>query len=412
MGLLTLSLILVALAAIAEAALTASYRFAWSNGEADRNPLAWIALRRSFLPGTVLVLRSITIVAVSSFISLQLFRSHGLTLQTLAVSVAFSALVIAMLQALMSSVAAINPEQSLRLVNAPLRLFDIVLRPLTIPLLLLTSAVVKATPQTTKHETTTEEDIQAIVEEIADHEGPLEAEERDMILRIIGLESISVREIMVPRPDIIAAEANAPLSRGIDLIVEHGVSRIPIYEETIDEVVGVVYAKDMLRAAHREEAPASLRALARKPHFVPESKKIDELLKELRANHIHMAIVVDEYGGTAGLVAMEDLLEEIVGEIEDEYDRTETAILQVSPTEAVLDARVSIADLNELFGTEITQDDFATVGGLVYSELGKIPTVGDEVHVEGLTISVLSTSGRRIKKVRAVLVVPTEDDSD
>jgi CBS domain containing-hemolysin-like protein len=260
--------------------------------------------------------------------------------------------------------------------------------------------------------TQAEDELQAIVEEIGELSEPLEEQERDMIRRIIGLESTTVREIMVPRPDIIAAEADAPLSTGIDLIVKYGVSRIPIYEDTVDEVVGVVYAKDLLRATHQADAPATLRALARKPHFVPESKKIDELLKELRENHIHMAIVVDEYGGTAGLVSLEDLLEEIVGEIEDEYDRGEVSVQRISPHEAVLDARVSIADLNELFGTSITQEDFATIGGLVYAELGKIPAVGNEIRVDGLTITVLATSGRRIRKVRAVLSEPSEDPED
>jgi CBS domain containing-hemolysin-like protein len=149
-----------------------------------------------------------------------------------------------------------------------------------------------------------------------------------------------------------------------------------------------------------------LRDLARPPFFVPESKRFDELLADMRANRIHMAVVVDEYGGTAGIVTIEDMLEEIVGEIEDEYDREEPTVEKVDETEVIVDARVSIDDLNELLGLDIQGEDFDTVGGFVYHELGKIPAAGDEVQADGLRLRVLSVLGRRIKKIRVKKELP------
>ncbi|MBI5289391.1 MAG: HlyC/CorC family transporter [Chloroflexi bacterium] len=231
---------------------------------------------------------------------------------------------------------------------------------------------------------------------------PLEEDERQMIEGIIGLEETTAREIMAPRIDIAALEEEETIDDALKLIVERGFSRIPLYTETIDNVVGVVYAKDLLRCRAEGRRP-TLREIARPPYFIPESKRVDELLAELRQSKVHIAIVVDEYGGTAGLVTIEDLLEEIVGEIQDEYDREEAPIERVNESEAILDARVSIDALDELFGFEPEGDDqdYDTVGGFVYHHLGKVPAAGDEVRVDGLTLRVLSVLGRRIKKVRA-----------
>jgi len=238
--------------------------------------------------------------------------------------------------------------------------------------------------------------------EIEEANGGIEAEERAMIRGIIKLVETAVREIMVPRIDIVAVDTDATVDEVMGLIMERGYSRIPLYEGTIDNVVGVLYAKDFLRYLVRGAQPPSLKDIARPPYFIPESKKVDELLAEMRLNRVHMAIVVDEYGGTAGLVTIEDLLEEIVGEIEDEYDRGEVTIERISPDETILDARVSIDDLNELFGLAIEGEDFDTVGGFVYHLLGRVPVPGDEVCSNGLRLRVLSVLGRRIKKVRVV----------
>ncbi|HEY8173899.1 MAG TPA: hemolysin family protein [Dehalococcoidia bacterium] len=235
----------------------------------------------------------------------------------------------------------------------------------------------------------------------------IEEEERQMIQGIIDMEETTAREIMAPRIDIAALDVTQDIDEALDIIVSRGFSRIPLYDDTIDNIIGIIYAKDLLRCLRENRRPP-LRDIARPPYFIPESKRVDELLAELRQSKVHIAIVVDEYGGTAGLVTIEDLLEEIVGEIQDEYDREEASIERVNETEAILDARVSIDALRELFGFEIDDEDYDTIGGFVYHHLGKVPVAGDEVRVDGLTLRVLSVLGRRVKKVRARKLVETD----
>jgi putative hemolysin len=243
--------------------------------------------------------------------------------------------------------------------------------------------------------------------EIEESNGGIEEPERQMIRGIINLEETSVHEIMVPRIDVLAVDTEATLDDVTQIIMDKGYSRIPLYEETIDNIVGVLYAKDIMKylAGGGDRSTANLRDLARPPFFVPESKKVDELLAD-------MGIVVDEYGGTAGLVTIEDMLEEIVGEIEDEYDREEPTVEKVSEREVVVDGRVSIDDLNELLGLDLEGEDYDTVGGFVYQHLGKIPVVGDEVQADGLQMRVLSVIGRRIKKVRVKKELPPPPDGN
>jgi putative hemolysin len=228
----------------------------------------------------------------------------------------------------------------------------------------------------------------------------LEEDEREMIASVIELGEQPVREVMVPRIDIVAAPATSSVRDVLDRIIESGHSRVPVFDETIDNVVGVVYAKDLLRHLRTGTQDAPVLPLAREPSYVPETKKVDELLHEMQQTRVHLAIVVDEYGGTAGLISIEDLIEEIVGEIQDEYDVEEAMIEEVSDSEAVFDARVSIRDVNDTLDLDIDDEDFDTLGGLLYHELGKVPNVGDEVRVDGALVIVLSTTGRRVRKVR------------
>jgi CBS domain containing-hemolysin-like protein len=247
-----------------------------------------------------------------------------------------------------------------------------------------------------------EERLRNLVEGNAD----LEEDEREMIASVIELGEQPVREVMVPRIDIVAAPASASVRDALDRIVESGHSRIPIYEENIDNIVGIVYAKDLLRFLRDGSQSAPVKPLAREPSFVPETKKVDELLHEMQQRHVHLAIVVDEYGGTAGLITIEDLIEEIVGEIQDEYDVEEAMIEEVSPNEALFDARVSIRDVNDTLDLDIEDEDFDTLGGLLYHELGKVPNVGDEVRLDGAVFTVLTTTGRRVRKVRVTKLAP------
>jgi magnesium and cobalt exporter, CNNM family len=246
-----------------------------------------------------------------------------------------------------------------------------------------------------------EDRLRHLVEGNAD----LEEDEREMIASVIELGEQPVREVMVPRIDIIALPAESRVGDVLDRIIETGHSRIPIFEETIDNITGVMYAKDLLKHLRDGSQDALAAPLAREPSYVPETKKVDELLHEMQQRRVHLAIVVDEYGGTAGLITIEDLIEEIVGEIQDEYDVAEVPMIEeVSETEAVFDARVSIRDVNDTLDLDIQDEDFDTLGGLLYHELGKVPNAGDEVRVDGALVTVLSTLGRRVKKVRVMKV--------
>jgi putative hemolysin len=247
----------------------------------------------------------------------------------------------------------------------------------------------------------TEEEIKTLVD-AGEEGGAIEVEEKEMIYSIFKLGDTLVREVMVPRIDIIAVEVRTPLTAAIDMAIRHGHSRLPIYENSVDNVIGLVHVKDLLRAT-REGRPTSLRDLLRPVHFVPEAKKADDLLAELQSQHIHMAVVVDEYGGTAGVVTIEDLLEEIVGEIRDEYDSAEEApIVRVGDDEYLLDAGLNVNEVNEQLGVRLTDEFGDTLGGLLYAQLGKVPERGEAVWAEGFRWIVEHVAGRRIRRVRAV----------
>jgi putative hemolysin len=237
--------------------------------------------------------------------------------------------------------------------------------------------------------------------EMEEASASLHEDERDMIRGVIELEFTAVREIMVPRTDIVAVDADATLDDVAALMVERGFSRVPVYEENLDNIAGIVHGKEVMKYLARKGGPQpTLQEIMRPAYFVPESKKVHALLSEMRKNQISIAIVVDEYGGTAGLLTVEDVLEEIVGEIRDEFDIEEQPVQLLTPEEVIIDARVAIDDLSEMFDIQIKKNDFDSVGGLIINELGRIPSVGDNVRVNGISLKVLSVAGRRIKKVR------------
>ncbi len=254
------------------------------------------------------------------------------------------------------------------------------------------------------------EELMILVER-GSEQGIIEAEEQQMIGAVLELGQQRVHEVMVPRIDIKALPVTASLDEIVEVIVSEGHSRIPIYDETVDNVVGILYAKDLLPFFARGEKP-EIRSLLRPPLFVPESITVDDLLHNFQRRKVHLAIVLDEYGGTAGLVTIEDLIEEIVGEIQDEYDTEEPMIEPISDLEARVDGRASVDDMTDHFGVELDGEDreqYDTVGGLVYHEIGGVPTVGDTVEVDGLTLTVESTDGRRVGKV---LVVKRSQNGD
>lgn len=229
----------------------------------------------------------------------------------------------------------------------------------------------------------------------------LDPRERLMIRSILRLDESIAREVMVPRVDIVATEADSTLTDVASRMLESGHSRLPVYRDSIDNVIGVVHSRDLLPFLTNAEEHPSLEQIIRPAFFIPEAKRLDELLKELQEKRVHMSLVVDEYGGIEGLVTLEDLLEEIVGEIEDEFSGTlEPRVVPVANGEVIVDARVSLDYISDLFATTIGDDDVDTIGGLVYSALGKMPQVGDEILHDGLKVEVVSLLGRRLRKLK------------
>jgi putative hemolysin len=241
---------------------------------------------------------------------------------------------------------------------------------------------------------------------VTEEETVIEDQEKEMIASVFQLGETLVREVMVPRIDVDAVPGELPMLEALDLILRAGHSRIPVYEDTIDNVIGILYAKDLLRYLRDGRTDVSLAKILRPAYFIPESKKVDDLLRELQQRKVHVAIVVDEYGGTAGLVTIEDLLEEIVGEIQDEYDAEEPAFEPLSEHEYLFDARVNLDEVNELVGAHLVSAGSDTLGGYIYGQLGKVPAVGDTIEVDDVRIEVLSVAGRRIKQVRVGHALP------
>ncbi|MDO8885842.1 hemolysin family protein [Candidatus Oleimmundimicrobium sp.] len=249
----------------------------------------------------------------------------------------------------------------------------------------------------------TEEEIKTLVT-VGEEAGVIEEEEKEMIHSIFEFGDTMAKEIMVPRIDIVAIESTALIKELLDLIIEKGHSRIPVYEKTVDNVVGIIYAKDLLARPKSDRLSAPLKDLMHPAYYVPETMKLDDLLRELRNRKTHMAIVVDEYGGTAGIVTIEDILEEIVGEIFDEYDLEMVMVERIDDNNIRVDARVSLDEINEILGINLPDMECETIGGFVYDLIGKIPTSGEKVDFKidskyNLTFTVERVIKRRISKI-------------
>lgn len=247
-----------------------------------------------------------------------------------------------------------------------------------------------------------EEEMRLLASVVGEEEPEVLAEGREMIHNVVSLAQTTVREVMVPRPDLVALRADSTMQEALDTIIRAGHSRIPVYEQSIDNIIGVLYAKDLLVYLRDGRTNVPLRELLRPALFVPTSRHADELLEDLQGRRVHLAIVFDEYGGTAGLVTIEDILEEIVGEIQDEYDAEEASFVRVAPYEAIVSGRYDIDDLNHEMELTLPTNENDTVGGLVYSALGRVPMVGDEVRMEvaHASLRVETMVGRRIATVR------------
>jgi putative hemolysin len=288
----------------------------------------------------------------------------------------------------------------IRLLTPPLRLLCMLLSPLVRVMLAISTLLAKISGSDKLVSTVTEEEIMTLVN-AGFTGGTIEDEQKEMIYSVLQLDETWAREVMVPRIDIVAVAVETTIPEALDVFIKSGFSRIPVYEDSVDNIVGLLYAKDLLSLWNSGGLESkSVRDLVRSAYFVPETRPADELLRDLQSRKVHMAIVVDEYGGTSGLVTIENIIEEIVGDIRDEYDvEEEHEYVEHSDGEYVIDASMDIDDLNQLLDTDISSEDTDTLGGFIYLKVGRVPIVGEVVENDDLTITVKSLEGRRIRKV-------------
>ena len=405
---LVVALIVASLAATAETALTSVSRVRLRARREKGDGRAALIERLHANPGgylsTVLVLNTVALVLASSAATL-LAQDHLGASTAFWASLGLAVVVLLVCEIGPKAYALQHNEVVANLLAPAVAGATRVLHPLVAVLTASSTLLTKILPGEGGRRTPflTEEELKAVVAASTD-EGVVEEEEREMIQGVLEMTDKTAREVMVPRVQVVALAAEATLEEAVGLILDRGHSRIPVYNETIDNVVGILYAKDLLKV-WRQDPRMEVATLARPATFVPEAKRLGELLQEMQRAKVHMAVVVDEYGGTAGVVTIEDLLEEIVGPIRDEYDLLEREEIQViSPAEALLSGSTSLDDVNDVLHLTLSGEDFDSIGGLVYSLLGRIPVVGDEVRAEGgVVLRVEGVERQSITSVRLLV---------
>ena len=410
---IVIALVLAGLAASAETSLTSISRVRLRTLVEQKVPQAIVIERLHRDPNrylsTILIVNTVAIIVASSASTLLALHLYQERVAEWLVSLILSLIVLVLCEITPKTLALQRAERVALRMARLVAAATFVMRPIVFVLTALTRLILRLLggKAQVRGPFVTEEELKMLVS-VGEEEGVLEEEEREMIHGIFEMGDMRVREVMVPRTDLVAIEANEPVEKAVDLVTKHGHTRIPVYEGNLDHIVGVLYAKDLLRAVVRGEQK-SLHDIARKPYFTPESNLVQDVLRDLRKNRVHMAIVVDEYGGTAGAVTIEDILEEIVGPIQDEYDVGEEDEIQfISPNEVVLDGRVSVDDVNELLKLQITGDDYDTIGGYVLNQLGAAPRVGATLKLGNAELRVEAVQGTRIKKVRIKSQTPFE----
>jgi CBS domain containing-hemolysin-like protein len=362
------------------------------------------------LPVVLFALQMCTLVAATL---VGVVAAHAFGALGVVVATAFEVVVIFVLAELAPKTWAVQHTEQAALRAAPVIRLLVAFKPLgwiTRALIAITNFILpgkgmKSGPYTS------DEMLRALADEAAE-EDVIEPSERTLIHSIIDFGDTVVRDVMVPRPDMVAVESHARVNDVVDIVIPAGFSRIPVYGQNVDDVVGIVYVKDLMRAERegREDEPVS--TIMRDAHFTPESKKVSELMREMQAGKFHLAMVVDEFGGTAGLVTLEDLIEELIGEITDEYDVEEVPPERLEDGTVVVNARMPVDEVNELLGSseELPEgDEWDTVGGLLYSLLGHVPVEGESATVDGHRLVAERVQGRRIGRVR---ICPTGLNSE
>jgi putative hemolysin len=403
-GGILLCLLVLALTSAVEAAMTAISRHRLNLMHEEDTPRAAVVSRLLSDPYRFKVtVRLLDLAAVMGATALTFGLIRRLSVGWQLGSLAGLLLVILIFgEALPRALALHNINTTARFLAGPAAIGATLIWPVAAMVGFLTRPFVRALSgrEAAQHPLVTEEELRLLVN-VGEEEGLIEPDEREMIEGIFSFGDTLVREVMIPRVDIVGLEETATLDDALDVVISNGHSRIPVYRETIDNIVGILYAKDLLPYLRANRRDVPLPSLLRPPHFIPETMKVDALLKDLQARRVHLAVVVDEYGGTAGLATIEDVLEQIVGDIQDEYDVEEPEVQRIDDGELIIDARVLLDEINHLTGLELASDESDRIGGLVFEELGRVPLVGDEVQLgDGVTISVLSVEGLRPRRLR------------
>jgi putative hemolysin len=385
------------------------FRQAASGSNRERTVQSLLDPRRSLVSALQLV-QAIAIALAASLITYVIMRQHGWGPVVTAV-VVISGLFLFLGQAVPRALARTRPSATAGALLTLCRFVAMLVRPLSAlsdgAADLLTRLFGGEHPDTVP--AGSEDELLIITRD--DHDdGVIEPEERKMIDNVLRLEETTAREIMVPRVDIVAVAEDASSQDIVDVITEKGHSRLPVYRESVDEIVGILYAKDLLPFVIGSTRTLPIKRLLRPVYVVPESKRLDDLLGELRRNRVHIAVVADEYGGTAGLVTIEDILEEIVGEIQDEYDEELTLLESISDREIIVDGRLPIEEIEGALGTNLTGDDdpYGTAAGFVHWHLDRMPQEGDRFDAHGIRAEVLDVEGNRLRRLRLTRL--TDDD--
>ena len=405
-------LVLAAFAAAAETALTSVSRLRMRSmaEDGDRRAVRVVNLHNdpnAYL-STILSINTVAVIVASTSAAL-LVADYYTSLPAAVGTIALSIFVLVFCEIAPKSLALrFNERLALRLA-APVQFLTTILRPVVAALTIVATLLLRLATRgrRVRGPFVTEEELKLLLA-MGEQEGVVEQEERQMIHGILEMTDKAIREVMVPRIDVIGVEADEPVGELIAKVIEHGYSRIPIYEETIDNIVGVVYAKDLLRHGIRSGDTRPLRGIAREPYFTPESKHVGELLHEMQEKKVHISIVVDEHGGTAGIVTFEDLIEEIVGPIRDEYDIAEKEEVQfLSDREVLMSARFPVDDVKELLHLDVGETESDSIGGLVYERLGEIPKAGATLPLgEDAVLTVEAVRRQSIQTVRITSKAP------
>lgn len=400
-------LIFSAIFSSSETALTsitvARIRQVKEKDEVGANILKKIKKKMNMMLATILIgnnLVNIAATAILTELTLEIFGEGNTTLIATAI---MTVLILVFGEITPKTYAAQNPDRIALKVATPLLFLSKIFRPVLVVLTTITNLLIRLSGGKVTHNSPfiTEEEIRSIVN-AGEEEGVIKHQEKEMIESIFDIDDTEVTEVMVPRIDVIAIEQNETLRDALDLIITYGHSRIPVYKDTIDNIVGIIYAKDMLPFASFKGEPYNnkiITNLIRPAYYVPETKKVSQLLKELQQKKTHMAIVLDEYGGTEGIVTIEDILEEIVGDILDEYDNELDLIDKISENNYVVKAEVSLEEINEIFNTDLPEEDFDSLGGYIFGTLDRVPIQGDVVKYANLTMTVQKMQNRRIKQI-------------